>query len=68
MKHDEILTMVNIALGNTPVTGCEAGDASHDNQITVDEILTAVNNVLNGCVQGPTPTPARTAIPLALPG
>jgi hypothetical protein len=46
---DEILTMVNIALGNTPVTTCEAGDANHDGQITVDEILTAVNNALNGC-------------------
>jgi len=47
---DEILTMVNIALGNTPVTTCEAGDVNHDNQITVDEILTAVNNALNGCL------------------
>jgi hypothetical protein len=46
---DQILTMVNIALGNTPVTTCEAGDANHDNEITVDEILTAVNNALNGC-------------------
>ena len=46
---DEILTMVNIALGNTPVTACEAGDANHDGEITVDEILTAVNNALNGC-------------------
>ena len=46
---DEILTMVNIALGNTSVTTCEAGDPNHDGQITVDEILTAVNNALNGC-------------------
>jgi hypothetical protein len=46
---DEILTMVNIALGNTPVTSCRAGDANHDNEITVDEILTAVNHALNGC-------------------
>jgi len=46
---DEILTMVNIALGNAPVTTCEAGDANHDGQITVDEILTAVNDTLNGC-------------------
>jgi hypothetical protein len=46
---DEILTMVNIALGNTPVTACEAGDANGDGQITVDEILAAVNNALNGC-------------------
>ena len=41
--------MVNIALGNTPVTACDAGDANHNNQITVDEILSAVNNALNGC-------------------
>jgi len=46
---DEILTMVNIALGNAPVTACEAGDANQDGQITIDEILTAVNNALNGC-------------------
>jgi hypothetical protein len=46
---DEILTMVNIALGNTPIASCEAGDANHDGQITVDEILAAVNNALNGC-------------------
>jgi hypothetical protein len=46
---DEILTMVNIALGNAAVTTCQAGDANHDGHITVDEILTAVNNALNGC-------------------
>jgi len=49
----DILTMVNIALGNTPVTACNAGDANHDGQITVDEILTAVNNALEGCAQEP---------------
>jgi hypothetical protein len=41
--------MVNIALGNVSVTACEAGDANQDGQITVDEILMAVNNPLNGC-------------------
>jgi len=46
---DEILTMVNIALGNTPLLDCEAADSNQDGQITVDEILTAVNNALNGC-------------------
>jgi hypothetical protein len=50
---DEILTMVNIALGNTPVAACDAGDANQDDQITVDEILTAVNNALNAWVQNP---------------
>jgi hypothetical protein len=46
----DIITMVNIALGNVAVTGCQAGDANGDGQITVDEILAAVNNALNGCV------------------
>jgi hypothetical protein len=46
---DEILTMVNIALGDTPVTMCDAGDANHDGHITVDEIITAVNSALTGC-------------------
>jgi hypothetical protein len=46
---DEILTLVNIALGNRPVADCPTGDANGDHQITVDEILRAVNNALNGC-------------------
>ncbi len=46
---DEIVTMVNIALGTADISSCEAGDANADGQITVDEILTAVNNALNGC-------------------
>ncbi|HEX7406594.1 MAG TPA: C25 family cysteine peptidase [Candidatus Binatia bacterium] len=46
---DDILTMVNIALGNADVSRCISGDASGDGMFTIDEILTAVNNVLNGC-------------------
>jgi hypothetical protein len=46
---DELLTLVNIALGNADVSSCLVGDANHDCHITIDEILTAVNNALNGC-------------------
>lgn len=46
---DEILTMVNIALGNADVDNCLVGDLNYDGQVTVDEILNAVNNALNGC-------------------
>ncbi|MFI5365847.1 MAG: FG-GAP repeat domain-containing protein [Candidatus Binatia bacterium] len=46
---DEILTMVNIALGNAPLAACSAGDANQDMTITIDEILAAVNNALTGC-------------------
>lgn len=46
---DELLTMVNIALGNADISGCTAGDGNADGHITVEEILVAVNNALNAC-------------------
>ena len=49
MAVKNIITMINIALGSADVSTCEVGDANQDNQITVDEILAAVNNALNGC-------------------
>jgi hypothetical protein len=45
---DEVLTLVNIAVGGTPLNACGDGDINGDGQITVDEILTAVNNALMG--------------------
>jgi hypothetical protein len=49
---EELLTLVNIALGDAGVGTCLAGDTNHDNRITIDEILTAVNKTLNGCAAG----------------
>lgn len=46
---DEILTMINVALGNALVSDCGRADANHDAEITIDEILTAVNSALEGC-------------------
>lgn len=46
---DEIITMVNIALGVSEVSQCAAGDSDSSGGITVDEILTAVNLALVGC-------------------
>jgi hypothetical protein len=46
---DELLTMVNIALGTADVSACTAGDANRDGQVTIDEILAAVNAELTGC-------------------
>jgi hypothetical protein len=46
---EEILGMVDAALGNAPATDCGTGG---NEQITVTEILTAVNNALNGCPWG----------------
>jgi len=49
---DEVVTMVNLALGGG-TAGCAAGDGNSDGSITVDEIITAVNHALTGC---PPPT------------
>jgi hypothetical protein len=67
---DDILSMVNIALGNAEMLACTAGDANGDGTITVDEILIAVNNALNGCsgrsaTPSPTPPPTPTPTPTA---
>ncbi|MFN8628320.1 MAG: hypothetical protein U0587_20395 [Candidatus Binatia bacterium] len=45
---DEILTMVNIALGDANLT-CPAGVFDHDGLVTVDNIVAAVNAALTGC-------------------
>ena len=55
---DEIIVMVNVALGTEPVANCTAGDVNGDGQITVDEIIAAVNAVLLGCEE-----PVVTATP-----
>lgn len=46
---DEIVRMVNIALGTQELSLCLAADGNGDGQVTVDEIVQAVNNALNGC-------------------
>lgn len=46
---NELIIMVNIALGNAPRSLCVAGDRNGDGVITIDEILSAVNNALNNC-------------------
>jgi hypothetical protein len=50
---NELITMVNIALGNAPLSNCPIGDADGSGDITINEILAAVNNALSGC-QGST--------------
>ena len=41
--------MVNIALGNTSLSACTAGDADDNGTIEINEIIAAVNKALNGC-------------------
>jgi hypothetical protein len=46
---DELVRMVNVALGNTGVRACLAGDKDRNGAIAVNEVITAVNNALAGC-------------------
>ena len=58
---NDLLTMVNVALGIAPVSACLAGDTNGDSKITITELLAAVNNALYGCgVTPPTPLPTFT--------
>jgi hypothetical protein len=43
--------MVNILLEQAPLDDCEAADANGDGQVTVDEIILAVNYALEQCPQ-----------------
>ena len=49
---DELVTGVNIALGNAPVASCPAFDGQGDDTVTITDLVTAVNNALNGCPVG----------------
>ena len=49
---DEIVTLVNIALGSTSISMCPNGDFDGGGTVTVDEIVTALNFALDGCPAG----------------
>jgi hypothetical protein len=46
---NELITMVNVALGETDPSICVAGDSDGTGEITVNEIVAGVHNALNGC-------------------
>src|SRR5262249_8348335 len=53
---DELLRGVNIALGNAPLSTCNAFDTNGDGTVMINELLSAVSAALNGCPVTPTPT------------
>ena len=46
---NELVRGVNIALGTSPLTDCPSLDRDANDQVTVDELVEAVNNALTGC-------------------
>jgi photosystem II stability/assembly factor-like uncharacterized protein len=57
---DELLVLINIALGSAPLSACPEGDQNCDGQITVDEVIIAQNNASNGCPSGASAAVANT--------
>jgi sugar lactone lactonase YvrE len=53
---DELVILINIALGNASLSLCTTGDVNGDGQITIDEILAAVDDILAGCSATPIPS------------
>ncbi|MBI1815511.1 MAG: hypothetical protein HYR72_11070 [Deltaproteobacteria bacterium] len=51
MTVDELVRGVEIALGLLPLDECPSFDADMSRTVTVDELVTAVNNALNGCAE-----------------
>lgn len=55
---NEVLTGVNIALGNLSIGECPVFDANHNGSVEVNELIMAVGNALHECVPAVlTPTP-----------
>jgi len=46
---NELIKMVNIALGLAPVSECTAGDGDGSGDIAINELIAGVNRALNGC-------------------
>jgi pseudomonalisin len=49
---DELLTMVNIVLGTADPASCPGAEGTAAGPLTVADVITAVNNALNGCNPG----------------
>ena len=47
---DELVLLVNIALGLQPTQACSWGDLDGDGSVTIDEIIRAVRLAREGCV------------------
>lgn len=48
---DELITLVNIALGEMDVDACSSADLDESGEITIDEILVAVGRALTSCAE-----------------
>jgi hypothetical protein len=59
----DIITMVNIALGDESIDACPSADVNGDGRVPIGEIIAAVQSALNGCGATPPLCPAFTVVP-----
>jgi len=52
----EVLRCVAVGLGREALAVCDACDADGDTEVTVNELIAAVDNVLSGCPVSPPPS------------
>ena len=68
-----IALLISLSLAGQAVAQQCCGDCSGDGEVTIDDLIRAVNNALNGCSQPPTATmgtpgtPTRTPTPTKKP-
>jgi YVTN family beta-propeller protein len=46
---NELITGVNIALNNSPISACSAMDTDGNGQVEINELIAAVNSAQSGC-------------------
>lgn len=51
VQINELISCVNIALGNALLSTCAAADPDHSGTVGISEVVTGVNSALNGCPQ-----------------
>jgi hypothetical protein len=56
---DELVMVVNVALGSSSLARCTPCDADADERVSIREIVGAVDCALNGCPSQRTPRPGR---------
>jgi hypothetical protein len=58
----ELITISNIALGRRDLLDCKNGDPNDDGSIQIDELIRAVDHLLDGCEGDIEPKPFKTRI------
>jgi hypothetical protein len=64
---NELITAVNVALGNAAIDACGAADADADGSIAVNELVGAVSRLLTGCPPEATRTSTELVAPTLTP-